>query len=68
MKVAFRRRDKREPRDKYWKKPLSEEWVAIQRLSVLQAANDPVPTGGIKDQLPVDLKARVAIIKDHLND
>ena len=62
VKVGFRRRDKREKRDVYWKKPLSEEIVAVQRLALLQAVGDPQPTGGPQDHLPADAVARVAHI------
>ena len=63
VKVGFRRRDKREKSDQYWKKPLSEEIVAIQRLALLQAAGEPLPTGGVHDQLPADASVRVALIR-----
>ena len=63
VKVGFRRRDKREKPEDYWKKPLQEEQVAIQRLSILQAAGEPLPTGGTEDQLPVDAEVRVALVK-----
>ena len=33
--MAYRKRDRRESSDVYWKKPLTEEIVAVQRLSVL---------------------------------
>ena len=63
VKVGFRKRDKREKPDQYWKKPLSEEIVAIQRLALLQAAGEPLPTGGAHDQLPADASVRVALIR-----
>ena len=40
VKVGFRRRDRREPADKYWKKPLVEEKVSVQRLSILLSAKE----------------------------
>ena len=66
VRVAFRRRDKREPSHTYWKRPLSEEIFAIQRLSLLQAANEPAPSGGIEDDLPLDIGKRVDLIKASL--
>ena len=42
VKVGYRRRDKREGSDVYWKKPLVEEKVAVQRLAMLQAVNEPL--------------------------
>ena len=66
VRVAFRKRDKREPLDSYWKKPLSEEIVAIQRLSLLQAADEPAPSGNEKDHLPIDIEKRVVKIKASL--
>ena len=44
VKVGYRRRDKREGSDVYWKKPLVEEKVAVQRLAMLQAINEPLIT------------------------
>merc|ERR1711872_165184 len=41
VKIGYRRRDKREGPDVYWKKPLVEEKVAVQRLAMLQAVNEP---------------------------
>ena len=60
VKVSFRRRDKRETGDNYWKKPLVEELVSIQRLALLQVASEPLPSGGVEDQLPVDAGVRAA--------
>ena len=66
VKVGFRRRDKREKTDVYWKRPLVEEVVAIQRLSLLQAIGEPLPTGTDQDQLPADASVRVALIRAEL--
>ena len=66
VRVAFRKRDRREPLDSYWKKPLCEEIVAIQRLSLLQAADESAPCGNEKDQLPLDIENRVVKIKASL--
>ena len=63
VKVAYRKRDKREPAATYWKKPLTEEIVAIQRLSLLQAASEPVPSGTVKDDLPLDVERRCDLIR-----
>ena len=63
VKVAFRKRDKREPATTYWKKPLTEEIVAIQRLSLLQAANEPIPSGTTKDDLPLDVERRCDLVR-----
>ena len=63
VKVGFRRRDKREKSEEYWKKPLVEEIVAIQRLALLQAVEQPLPTGTARDQLPADVEVRVSLIK-----
>ena len=38
--IAYRRRDKREPAGVYWKKPLVEEKVSVQRLSILVSAKE----------------------------
>ena len=40
VEVSFRKRDKREKPDSYWKKPLTKELVAVQRLSLLVPAED----------------------------
>ena len=66
VKVSYRKRDKREPSDVYWKKAPISEIVPIQRLAILQAAGEPVPTGGEEDQLPLDADIRVALIKASL--
>ena len=63
VKVVYRKRDRREPSEIYWKKPLIEETVAVQRLSLLQAAGEPVPSGDETDQLPLDAEERVARIR-----
>ena len=63
VKVSFRRRDKRETGDEYWKKPLVEELVSIQRLALLQVASEPLPSGGVVDQLPVDAGVRAAHVR-----
>ena len=63
VKVGFRKRDRREKSDVYWKKPLSEQIVAVQRLAVLQAAGEPLATGGPDDQLPLDAGVRAALIR-----
>ena len=62
VKVGFRKRDKREKPEVYWKKPLKEQVVAVQRLAVLQAAGEQLPTGGPEDQLPLDVGARATLI------
>ena len=51
-KVAFRRRDRREPAHIYWKKPLETEIVAVQRLSLLQAAGESAPLSISEDLQP----------------
>ena len=68
VKVGFRKRDKREKSEDYWKKPLSEQIVAIQRLAVLQASGEPLPTGGPDDQLPADAGVRAALIRVAVDD
>ena len=50
--MGYRKRDKREGPDVYWKKPLVEEKVAVQRLTLLQAVNEPLPSGSDHAQLP----------------
>ena len=67
VRVNFRKKDKREPVETYWKKPLSEEIVAIQRLSLLQAAEEPLPTGSDLDQLPLDAAERVKLVRASLS-
>ena len=52
--VAYRRRDKREPVDVYWKKPLVEEKVSVQRLSILLSAKEQA------DRKAADVKAKDA--------
>ena len=63
VRVGFRKRDKREPSSTYWRRPLTEEIVPVQRLSILQAAGEPVPNGTIADQLPLYACARLAAVK-----
>ena len=63
VKVGYRKRDKREKPEDYWKKPLTEQVVAVQRLAVLQAAGEPLPTGGPEDLQPHDVGVRAALIK-----
>ena len=63
VRVAYRRRDKRESSDLYWKKPLTKEIVAVQRLVLLQAAGESFPTGGSEDLLPYDAASRGSSIK-----
>ena len=63
VKVGFRKRDKREKPAAYWKKPLTEQIVPIQRLAILQSANDPPPSGGTEDQLLLDASGRRAHLK-----
>ena len=52
--------------DSYWKKPLSSEIVAVQRLCLLQAADEPMPDGTIADQLPLDATKRLDLVKASL--
>ena len=52
--VAYRRRDKREPVDVYWKKPLVKEKVSFQRLSILLSAKEQA------DRKAADVKAKDA--------
>ena len=68
VKVGFRRRDKREKSDVYWKKKLSEEIVAVQRLALLQVAGEALPTGGAQDQLPAASDVRVAFLRAALQE
>ena len=63
VKVAYRRKDRREPSHIYWKKPLVEEVVAVQRLALLQAAGEDQPTGSCEDELPLDRSQRAAQVK-----
>ena len=63
VKVMYRRRDKREPSDKYWRKLPVEEIVSIQRLALLQVAGEPLPSGGAEDQLPGDAHDRLSLVK-----
>ena len=62
-RVTYRRRDKREPPEIYWKKRLTEEDVAIQRLALLQAVGEDVPVGGMRDEFPADITQRTKVIK-----
>ena len=43
VKVSFRRRDKREPVNVYWKKNPVEEIVPVQRLAVIHSDGEPTP-------------------------
>ena len=52
--VTYRRRDKREPVDVYWKKPLVEEKVSVQRLSILLSAKEQA------NRKAADIKAKDA--------
>ena len=45
VKVSYRRRDKREDPEIYKSMPLSTEKVGVQRLALLQAVGEEVPTG-----------------------
>ena len=40
VKIGYRRRDKRESSEMYWKKPLTIENVGVQRLSLLLSISD----------------------------
>ena len=68
VKVGFRRKDKREKTAVYWKRPLGEKVVAIQRLSLLHAVGEPLPTGTDQDQLPADASVRVALVRAKLGE
>ena len=68
VKVGFRRRDKREKSDVYWKKKLSEEIVAVQRLALLQVAGEALPTGDAQDPLPSESDVRVAMLRAALQE
>ena len=59
VKVAYRRRDRQEPIEAYWKRPLVNEVVAVQRLALLQAFGEKKPTGTDEDSLPFDVAKRV---------
>ena len=61
--VIYRKRDRREPAEAYWRKALSEEIVPIHRLALLQASNEPMPTGDLLDEMPLNVKSRVACVK-----
>ena len=43
--IAYRRRDKREKPEVYKSKPPIIENIGVQRLSLLQAAGEDLPTG-----------------------
>ena len=45
VKVAYRRKDRREKPEVYKSKPLAEEEVGVQRLALLQAAGEEPPSG-----------------------
>ena len=45
VKVCYRKKDKREPVESYWKKRLTEEIVPIQRLAILYSADDHIYDG-----------------------
>ena len=68
VKVSYRKRDKREPHDVYWKKAPISEIVPIQRLAIIQASGEPAPTGGVEDQLPphADADVHIYLIKASL--
>ena len=48
VKVNYRRRDKREPAESYWKKKLEEEIVAVQRLAIIHSEGEPIPCEELK--------------------
>ena len=48
VKVNYRRRDKREPAESYWKKKLEEEIVAVQRLAIIHSDGEPIPDEELK--------------------
>ena len=45
VQVGYRRKDRREKLEIYKSKPLSLEKVGVQRLALLQAAGEELPTG-----------------------
>ena len=45
VKIAFRKKDKREAPEMFKSKPLTEDIVHVQKLSLLQAADEPVWDG-----------------------
>ena len=45
---------------------MSNEIVAVQRLSLLQAAGEPTPDGSFTDQLPLDASGRLDSVKASL--
>ena len=63
VRVIYRKRDRREPAEAYWRKALSEKIVPIHRLALLQASNEPMPTGDLLDEMPLNVKSRVACVK-----
>ena len=52
--MVFRKKDKREPAEVYWKKPLVEEKVAVQRLSILVSAKEQPQVKAADEQAKVD--------------
>ena len=45
VKVSYRKRDKREPVESYWKKKPEEEIVPVQRLAIIHSAGEPIHDG-----------------------
>ena len=54
VRVGYKRREKQEHGDTYRKKPLVEEVVAVQRLSILEDASESLPTGTELNGLPLE--------------
>ena len=67
VRLSFRKRDKREPAHSYWKKPLSTELVPVQRLALLQASDEPLPSGTPEDNMPLDVEKRLVEVKAALS-
>ena len=50
VKVCYRKKNKREGLKEYRAKPLTQEWVAVQRLSVLIPASEQSSSVAVADQ------------------
>ena len=50
VRVAYRKRDKREPKEVYRSKPLIEEKVAVQRLQLIYSSDESVGDIAVEEE------------------
>ena len=49
VEISYRKRNKREKPDEYKSRPLTTEKIGVQRLALLQAAGEELPTGEVDE-------------------